>query len=154
MEQIVGLLVSALMAVGGFGLGLVNAIDLYKAHQSASWSKVDGKVISSKSERGCRKGGSFYPSVVYEYETDGGGTHKGNLMMFGLLPCGTESYANELAAKFPVGQAIKVSVNPSNMFESVLFPGEVRRETWFFSAGMAFFFAIGTAITISQLRGK
>ena len=141
----------ALLSLAGFGISLMLAFDYYKAKDSLSWPQVEGQVIASRSEKGCRRGSSYYPHIEYAYSVQGGQL-SGSRLRFGSAPCGEQHAAEQIAAKYPPGAKLKVSVNPNNMFESVLSPGEVPSNAWFYFTAMALLFVVGSALTIKKLR--
>jgi hypothetical protein len=113
-----------LIGLACLAFGIDVSVDYYKAKKSESWPLVSAQVIESKVERGCGRSGSYHPHIEYRYSRDGGQLSSTRIR-FGDVPCGSESYATEIGAKYPIGATVKVGVNPSNMFDAVLRPGEV-----------------------------
>ena len=103
----------------------------FKAMQSASWPRFEGKIISSEAKKGCGKpSNSFYASIRYEYIVSGGETYTGNRAVFGNSPCGSEYEMTQFSQQFPTGATVQVSVNPENLSESVLMPGTTKHVPW------------------------
>lgn len=125
----------------------------FKAKQSASWPRLEGKIISSEAKKGCGKqGNNFYPDIKYKYIVSSGGTYTSNNVVFGYDPCGSEQEAAQFAQKFPLGTTIPVSVNPRDLSEAVLMPGTMRYIPWEVIVALSIISFAGFIIVFNYVR--
>jgi hypothetical protein len=128
-------------------------MEYYQAKKSESWPLATARVVASRPEKGCGKSKSYHPHIEYTYSPDGGQL-SGTRIRFGRTPCGSESYAKEFVAKYPVGKIVRVGVNPSNAFEAVLLPGEIELAHWGTLLSVAFLFLASLFLVAKNLHGK
>lgn len=97
-----------------------------KATASRRWPVTDGRIVSSdvKSHRSLDSNGThttiYEPAVAYEY-TISGKRHQGDHLNFGAIDgTSSSSWAEEIVAKYSVGDSVQVYYNPAKVSESVL----------------------------------
>jgi len=130
MESLAGPIIGA-VCIGLFALvfivvGVVLIIrsrqDKTKMMQSLNWPSVDGTVVESKVLTTSDDEGSdlHRPYIKYEYEA--GGTRQTNDKVTVGMVYSTSNIkkSQETVARYPVGRAVKVFVNPANPAESAL----------------------------------
>ncbi len=133
-------------------LGLVSyLLDVAAAYSAAKWPTAEGQVVSSRAVRGCGKGSSYYPEIIYRYAVEGM-EHVGRRIAFGESGCGSESSVQLLADRFPSNSAVKVYFNPQLPSDSVLIVGAVSANTWLCIALMSFFLIWGVCIAAKCVR--
>ncbi len=105
----------ALFILGGLVLLVVRRRRSALSRASRSWPTVSGTVLASEvrhygiTESARRR---YYPAVTYRYEVDGR-TYSGKRMYFDEV-ASTESWAAELARKYPVGSTAPVYYDPAD----------------------------------------
>jgi len=104
------------------------AKDVLAAYKSKVWATTEGTIIYSKSIRGCGKGASYYPRIVYNY-TIGANEFTNSRVAFGSI-CGSESDIEKITNQFKVNSSTSVHYDIRNPAESVLIAGEVLTDTW------------------------
>jgi hypothetical protein len=143
----------SLISLACLAFAIYIAIEYYKAKNSASWPLVTAEVIASRVERGCGKNKSYHPHIEYKYSNDGGHLSSTKLR-FGSSPCGSEASAKEIVAKYPVGAKVSVGVNPSNMFDAVLWPGNIELPHWATLLAAALLFIVNTFFLAKSLHAR
>jgi hypothetical protein len=117
-------------------------LSISPAYETEAWSKTRGTVISSKVVRGCGKGSSYYPQVVYHYSVSGA-EYTGRRIGYGGA-CGSQSSAGSIASQFPEAATLDVYFNAQQPEESSLTIGEGMPDT---GLGVALL----TAMTLGSL---
>jgi len=120
----------------GLALFIAGAVPFYigfnlirKANASLKWPSADGKVNSSSIQTNHKGHDPTYsPYIGYTYFV-GKRPYFNNLIAFGNYNSGRTRDVQKVVDRYPVNKAVKVYYNPSNPFESVLEPGEMRN-TW------------------------
>ena len=113
----------ALFILGGLVLLVVRRRRSALSRASRSWPTVSGTVLASEVRRyGVTEsaGRRYYPAVTYRYEVDGR-TYSGKRMYFDEVGS-TESWAAELARKYPVGSTVPVYYDPASPERALLEP--------------------------------
>lgn len=113
----------------GFGVLLCM---MFYAHwrmavQAQNWPSVRGKIVKSGVESYRERVGgangtltTFYrPAVEYTYQVHGN-TFTGNQIKLGVAISGAQSYAEQVAAKYPVGRELDVHYDPANSTNAAL----------------------------------
>ena len=93
-----------------------------RVEASANWKMTFGKIVESgtRTVKKRRKGGTYVPNVIYEYEV-GGQDYRNNRVHFGFNPpTSVLSWVEEVAAPYPVGKRVNVYYDPQNPANAVL----------------------------------
>lgn len=93
-----------------------------RINAAENWKMTFGKIVESglRTLKQRRKGGTYVPNVVYEYEV-GGQDYRNNRINFGIYgPTSVRSWVEEAAAQYPVGKRVNVYYDPKNPADSVL----------------------------------
>jgi Protein of unknown function (DUF3592) len=93
-----------------------------RINKAENWKQTFGKIVESgaRTVKRRRKGGTYVPNVVYEYEV-GGQDFRNNRVHFGFEPpTSVLSWVEEAAAKYAVGQRVNVYYDPRSPADSVL----------------------------------
>jgi hypothetical protein len=107
----------------GAGLSYWGWTILQDARASASWPSVQGQVTSSEVERSTSEGDTSYlPQVDYAY-TVNDVSYRGDRITFGQNSYGSRRGAEEVVARYPVGQTVAVYYDPVEPDSAVLEPG-------------------------------
>lgn len=104
-------------------------VDTMKASEAANWPAVQAIVVSSQVLHGCGRGNSSYAEIRYAY-TIAGNRYENDRVKYGMPECGSESAAQQLVDRYPVGTSVTVRVNPLSPVDSVIMVGEVGSVTW------------------------
>jgi hypothetical protein len=147
------LTLTLLLSLGSLAFGVSTVIDHVQARRSAAWPLVDAQIVVSQVAKGCGRSGSYYPHIEYRYAPDGGQL-SGTRIQFGNAPCGTKEYASAFTAQYPSGAMVKVGLNPRNIFDAVLQPGEVGTASWATLGAAAILFGVSTLFAARNLLGK
>ena len=129
-----------------------------KAEASQSWPFVEGIVKNSEVVRtkdGSIKKGSRYsyrPDILYEYEIDLK-KYVSNHIQVALVGRGDPTYAQQTVHRYPAGASVRVYVNPSDPYDSVLEPGLQSEANSLLLLGIGFLF-FPTLVFLATLRGK
>jgi hypothetical protein len=108
----------------GAGLSVWGWTILQNARASASWPTAQGRITrmevthSTDSEGG----DSYRPEVAYEYLVNDR-SYESYTIKFGENSYGNRREAEEIAARYPVGQSVPVYYDPADPERSVLEPG-------------------------------
>ena len=139
-QQIYGAIFFSAGALLCLWIAVSSVIGIIEANNAVTWPTTAGVVLSSKAQKGCGKGASFFPSVHYRY-TISSQQYEGRRIAFGNCGCGSEGSAAVVAGQYPEGSAVVVHFNPSAPSEAVLMIGAVLDETWLgvFITGIMFF---------------
>lgn len=108
----------------GAGLSYWGWTILQDARASVSWPSVQGRVTSSVVDRSTdSEGGTSYsPEVDYEY-TVNDVRYSGNRIKFGENSYSSRGRAEEVVARYRVGQTVAVYYDPDELETAVLEPG-------------------------------
>lgn len=146
--MVVALCTMALFALW-FGFALYR-----QAVQARGWPLVKGRITRSEldtfqgrlSDDDTRTRTLYRPLIAYSYAFKGV-TYSGNQETLGTkVTSSSDSYARKLIAKYPLGAAVNVRVNPQNPSEAVLKPAVGGAWLiWVFAAGL-----LGLAWFVSQ----
>lgn len=130
MESLVGPIIGvaciALFALVFTVVGIVLIVrsqqDKTKIKQSLNWPSVDGTVIESRVMTTTDDEGSnlYRPYIKYEYEAGGTKQTNDKFSMGMVYSASNIKKSEETVARYPVGRAVKVYVNPANPAESAL----------------------------------
>ncbi len=112
---------------GGMGLAaLLLAIAFYsRAKAARSWPKVTGKIIVSQVERDLsgvedsHSERSYRPVIEFVY-TVNGKEYRSRQRQLGTTTSGSQSWANSIKTKYPVGSTVEVSHHPANPADAAL----------------------------------
>lgn len=139
------------MALVTIWFGFVLSKQAVQAHR---WPLVKGRITKSEldvfqgrlSDDDTRTRTLYRPLIAYSYAFKGV-TYSGNQEAFGAkVTSSSDSYARKLIAKYPLGAAVNVHVNPQNPSEAVLKPAVGGAWViWTFAAGL-----LGLAWFVSQ----
>jgi hypothetical protein len=108
----------------GAGLSYWGWTILQNAQASANWPSVQGQVTSSDVERSTdgEGGTSYQPQIDYSY-TVNDQRYSGDRVNFGQNSYSSRRGAEEVAARYPVGQSVAVYYDPVEPDSAVLEPG-------------------------------
>jgi hypothetical protein len=111
------LIVAALLALEIDGL--------QRQQAAATWPTTSATISSSKvvEHIGSKGGRTYEPIVEYTYSVNGTKLHGATIWINPILPDHSQTYAQSVAARFPMGAIVPVSVDPRNPSESMLLPG-------------------------------
>lgn len=133
---------------------------MWRASSSEQWPTVEGKVLFSKVNVNSARDSAhdrvetFSPEFVYTYEI-AGVKHFNNLRRFGQIAGSAEDWAEDIAAHYPVGKAVRVHYYPADPDVAVLEPGRNSEGLWLPGAGLvALLFGLATLIWIVPAVGK
>lgn len=129
---------SALCAAITIAILFFYSVDTASAFNAKSWPIVEAKVIESIPMKGCGRGSSYYPKVIYQYTIDQN-VYVSERIYFGSSGCGSQSRAIEITNRYPVGEKVSAHYNVTSPMESVLVVGTVLWDTWFMLIVMAIF---------------
>jgi hypothetical protein len=93
------------------------------AWQVRRWPRVPGVILSASlkhSRAADEEAESFQPLVRYSYTVDGVKREGRRLALRGTDAGGSESWAREVLARYPVGKPISVFYNPANPDEAAI----------------------------------
>jgi len=92
---------------------------------ATAWPTTTATITSSKvvEHIGSKGGRTYEPVVEYTYSISGRKLHGQRLWINPVLPDHSRSNAQSVAARYPVGASVPVSVDPGNPAESMLQPG-------------------------------
>lgn len=131
------------------GLIIFGLFTLRETSRSRAWRTTDGRVIASNvNEFSGKSGTTWRPIVVYSYSV-GAVRFMSSRIAFHPLASGNRADAAKVAARYPVGSAVRVLYDAQDPEQAVLEPGA---NPWgFIIAGGAFSML---AVWMRILRGR
>ncbi len=93
-----------------------------RMNAAENWKMTFGEIVESglRAVKKRRKGGTYVPNVVYQYEV-GGEDYRNNRIHFGFNPpTSVLPWVEAVAAPYPVGKRVNVYYDPQNPAHSVL----------------------------------
>jgi hypothetical protein len=156
--------VAGLLAAVFCGLGILalsgGAQRLWRGAASQHWPSVEGKVLFSRvntsetRDSDQRRDTTFSPQFVYTYEV-GGAKHFNNRRRFGHIEGSGEDWAEDIAARYEIGKAVRVYYFPADPDVAVLEPGNNSEGLWLPGVGLvALLFGLATLIWIVPAVAK
>jgi len=138
--------------------------DLRRARASENWPEGKGKILYSKQDESVSvnkdEDGNTYRStsyggrIIYRYEI-GGKTFFSNTRRFGQLSGADEEWAQEILARYPLGEDVPVFYNPSDPQMAALEPGIAGEAFWLPGAGLSFLlFGIATFFIVPRRKRR
>lgn len=106
-----------------------SVMDAIKASTASTWPTVDGVVVSSQVQRGCKNLAYYLPFVTYRYTVERQ-EYVGRRIAFGANTCSSESDATKITNAYPEGKTVQVHFDPSFPHESVLNVSGTETGTW------------------------
>jgi uncharacterized protein DUF3592 len=103
--------------------------DVIKATAASTWPVVEGVVLSSQVQRGCKNFAYYLPFVSYRYTVERQ-EYVGRRIAFGANICSSESDAAKIANAYPEGKTIQVHFDPASPDESALNVSRTEAGTW------------------------
>jgi len=128
------------------------AAAVFNAHRAVGWPVTEGTVAFSAAVRGCGRGDSVFPQVVYRY-TVNGEDFMSEQIAFGAVGCGWPDYAQSTAARFPLGSSVRVHYDAEDPHRAVLLAGEVLFDTWLGLAGSSLGLFAGVYLYLKSKEG-
>jgi hypothetical protein len=120
-----------------------------------AWARTDGEVIASgvdvPATHDSDEEGDCRPTVRYRY-TVGGKTHESDRIRFGVETVTTRMFAEQIAAKYPVGARVAVYYDPKRARNAVLEPkSKSGAAGWI---GLIVFTALSAVLVSHFIAGK
>jgi hypothetical protein len=117
------------------------------AMDAREWPSVQGRVLLSEVKVGCGRGGNqYYPDVLYSYQFKGR-RYEGRAVALDTDNCGWASNAEDVVARYPVGETVTVYVDPSRPSHSALAVGELQSTT----TSLVFLLSIGLVASVARI---
>jgi hypothetical protein len=146
------------------GLGLLGvwggAHRLWRGHQSESWPTVEGKIVYSRvtgsdaRDADNQRTTTFSPAFAYSYTVDNV-QHFGNLRRFARIAGSGEDWAEDIAARYRLGKAVKVHYYAADPDVAVLEPGNDSEGLWLPGVALAaLFFGLSVLIFLVPSLAK
>lgn len=111
---------------GGFGLALLLFFIAARrtSKQAAKWPSVRGQIVKSEVESFRKRVGNsmttlYRPAVEFAYSV-GGREYRANKIMLMTEVSGTQSYAEQMVAKYPADAAVDVHYDPADPSNAAL----------------------------------
>lgn len=143
-------IVPASFALFGLGLLFKGIFDRHNAQQALHWPTVPGVVTRSEIKITSDSDGDTYtPAVEYTYAVEGR-KYCSNSLWAGPRISATRKFAETITARYPAGQAVTVTYNPTKPESAVLEPGR-SKFAWIYVGGGALFCLMAVGIVIALL---
>jgi hypothetical protein len=129
--------------------------DLPKAIASIGWSTTEGVVISSEVREECcgEDTEGWWPSVSYQYSVSGAEYVSDNIEVQDVGSSNTDSFAQEVIQRYPVGKRVQVYYNPQDPAVSVLEPGIPNNDVGFWGVLIVAVIGGGVVFLVIGLLG-
>jgi len=118
------LALTAVFFLVGAGLSWWGWTIVRNARASADWPTTEGRITAAEIDHSTDSEGddSYTPRVTYTYNVSGR-SYENYTIKFGETSYSSERTANEILARYPVGQAVTVHFDPADPDRAVLEAG-------------------------------
>lgn len=93
--------------------------DVVSATSASGWPTVDGTVVSSQVNPGCKNLTGYLPFIRYQY-TVGGQEFTNHRIAYGAGVCSSKSDAERIVNAYPEGKTVEVYFDPASPGDSTL----------------------------------